>query len=70
MSTRQQALLHLRRALVHYEIKVEDVTNWLVKLGNGYEIEVEANGLYKLMDQGQVVAPFDDLDELCRFILI
>jgi hypothetical protein len=32
-------------------------------------VEVEPNGLYRLMSDGSVVAPFDDLDELSRFIL-
>jgi hypothetical protein len=57
-------------ALDHYNIEIIDGSNNHVRVGRGYAIEVEANGLYKLMSDGQVVAPFDDVDELCRFILL
>ena len=55
--------------LRHYEIEVLATQGQTVRVAKGYEIEVEANGLYKLLSEGSVVAPFDDLDELCRFIL-
>jgi hypothetical protein len=32
------------------------------------EIEIEANGIFKLRSEGLVIAPFADLDELCQFI--
>jgi hypothetical protein len=35
---------------------------------NAFKIEVGKNGLYKLLDDGYVVAPFDDTNELCWFI--
>jgi len=31
-------------------------------------VEVEGPGLYKLLQGGQVVAPFSGVEELCRFI--
>ncbi len=36
---------------------------------NNYSIEVEPSGVFKLLDGDTVIAPFDDLDELCRFLL-
>jgi hypothetical protein len=57
-------------ALLYYNIEVIDSTTNKIKIGRDYCIEVEQNGLYKLSSNGQVVAPFDDLDELCRFVLL
>lgn len=34
-----------------------------------YSIEVEDHGVFKLMENQLVVAPFTDLEELCNFIL-
>ena len=59
----------LLQALQVYEIEVISIENNRVKLQNNYEIEVEKNKLYKLIDDGYIVAPFSDLNELCRFIL-
>ncbi|ANI88213.1 hypothetical protein A9P82_02140 [Arachidicoccus ginsenosidimutans] len=59
----------LLEALAYYKIKVERENDNHVFVQNNYEIEVEANGLYKLYDDGYVVAPFNDLNELCKFIL-
>jgi hypothetical protein len=64
-----EALNILLEALAFYNIEVLSVTGRMVKVQSNYEIEVEANGLYKLLDDGYIVAPFDDLNELCRFIL-
>ncbi len=64
-----EALNTLLEALAFYNIEVLSVTGRMVKVQSSYEIEVEANGLYKLLDDGYIVAPFDDLNELCRFIL-
>ncbi|MEO8762953.1 MAG: hypothetical protein ABI416_01640 [Ginsengibacter sp.] len=64
------ALEILMEALQFYQIKIESVNGTLVKVQNGYEIEVEPNGLYKLSSDGYVVAPFDEINELCRFILM
>jgi len=60
----------LLKALQFYEIEILSINGSHVKVKNNYEIEVESNGLYKLLDDGYIVAPFDDLNELCRFILI
>lgn len=60
----------LEAALIYYSIEIKSVTGNYFIVGRSYEIEVEKNGLYKLISDGQVVAPFDDVDELCRFILL
>lgn len=57
-------------ALTFYQIEIIGVKDNHVKVQNKFEIEVETNGLYKLYDEGYVVAPFDDINELCRFILM
>lgn len=64
-----EALEILSEALEFYEIEILSVSGNHVKVQKKFEIEVEANGIYKLFDDGYVVAPFDDLNELCRFIL-
>lgn len=57
-------------ALQYYSIGILEEANNRIRIDRNYEIEVEANGLYKLMSEGQVIAPFDDVDELCRFVLL
>jgi hypothetical protein len=58
----------LLEAFKFYEIEILFVEGNHVKLLHNYEIEVETNGMYKLLDDGYVVAPFDDINDLCRFI--
>jgi hypothetical protein len=55
--------------LAYYGIPVTGSAGNVIELPKGYAVEVEPNGLYRLMSDGSVVAPFDDLDELSRFIL-
>lgn len=62
-------LENLSEALKIYEIGIISIEGRHVKVQNNFEIEVEAGGLYKLYDDGYVVAPFDDLNELCMFII-
>ena len=56
-------------ALAFYKIEIISVDGNHVKLQNNFEVETEANGMYKLFDDGYVIAPFNDINELCRFIL-
>jgi hypothetical protein len=63
------ALEILLEALKVYEIKIVSVSSNHIKVQGNYEVEVEANGLYKLLDDGYIIAPFDDVNELCKFIL-
>jgi hypothetical protein len=65
--TAQEVLLD---ALRYYEIAVSSKNDNIIKVIKNYSIEVEQNGVYKLYDDDNVIAPFDDIDELCRFILL
>ncbi len=62
------ALQTLLSAFKFYEIEILSVNGNHVKVQNNFEVEVEANGLYKLIDDGYIVGPFDDLNEMCQFI--
>jgi hypothetical protein len=50
-------------------IEVLSVQDDHILLENDYEIEVEANGMYKLMNEGYVISPFSDVHAMCRFLL-
>ena len=63
------ALEILLEALKFYNIEISSVNNNCVSVHKNFEIEVEASGLYKLSDDGYVVGPFNNINELCRFIL-
>lgn len=60
----------LTGALHYYNIEIISVNGTRITVGRGYEIELEANGIYKLLSNNQVVAPFNDVNELCQFILL
>ena len=64
--TTMETILQTLRA---YGIEILSVNGNQIKLGHNYEVEVESNGMFKLIDDGYIVAPFDDPDELCQFIL-
>lgn len=55
-------------AFEEYEIRVIADKGNLVEIENDYVVEIEQNGIFKLLSGGAVVAPFNDLEELCRFI--
>lgn len=46
---------------------LEDKGN-ILEIEKEYSIEIEQNGIFKLLWKGKVVAPFQDLNELCHFI--
>lgn len=50
------------------EVKILKDSGKFVEVENGYTIEVEKKGLYKLLHRNQVVAPFADVVEMCGFI--
>jgi hypothetical protein len=50
------------------EVQILKENGKFVEVENGYTIEVEGKGLYKLMHNNQVVAPFADVVEMCGFI--
>jgi len=55
--------------LSFFDLPVMQVLGQEIHTVKGYTIEVEANGVYKLIQHGEVVAPFQDLNELAHFIL-
>ncbi len=55
-------------ALNHFGIKVTSSQEKIILLERGYAIEVEGQQLFKLLQDGQVIAPFADVEELCNFI--
>lgn len=55
-------------ALNHFEIKVTSHEGKMVYIEMEYTIEIEGKKLFKLMQGGQVIAPFSDVEELCNFI--
>ncbi len=59
---------HLKEILLQYEITIEKQKDKLIWTQGGFCIEVENNGLFKLLHLGDVIAPFDDTVELCQFI--
>jgi hypothetical protein len=61
----KEQLLH---KLAQYGILILDDRGKYVELENDYEVEIEANGIFKLRSEGLVIAPFADLDEMCQFI--
>jgi hypothetical protein len=50
------------------EVQILKENGKFVEVENGYTIEVEGKGLYKLLHNHQVVAPFADVVEMCGFI--
>ncbi len=69
INRQQQAKDILLGALAFYKIPLISDTAFIIIVPNNYTIEVEQNGLYKLKSDGYVIAPFDDINKLCRFIL-
>ncbi|MBX2877239.1 MAG: hypothetical protein KTR30_34280 [Saprospiraceae bacterium] len=55
-------------ALHHFGLEVQDQVGKMVYLKQAYAVEVEGKNLFKLLQEGQVVAPFSDVEELCTFI--
>ncbi len=55
-------------ALKHFDIQVRSHEGKMIYIDMDYTIEIEGRNLYKLLQGGQVVAPFADVEELCNFI--
>ncbi len=60
----------LLEAFMVYGIEVIAMEGSRLKFKNNLVVEVEKNKLYKLIDDSYIIAPFGDLNELCRFILL
>lgn len=59
---------HLLMALSYYGIAIIADEGQTLRLEKEYEVEIERGFLFKLRWRGEVVAPFDDLNEMCSFI--
>lgn len=55
-------------ALQHFSIDVVSERENMVYLEKNYTIEIEGPQLFKLIHQGQVIAPFAQVEEMCRFL--
>lgn len=62
------AINSLMVMMEQFGLPVLDHQGNTIKTQSSYCIEVEESGLYKLIHLGDVIAPFDDLEELCLFI--
>ena len=60
---------HLLMALNYYDIKILKEEEDFLYLEKDYSVELEKGFLFKLYWKGTVVAPFNQLDELCQHIL-
>ena len=58
----------LMLALSDFKIKIIADRDHILDLEKDYTVEIEQNGIYKLYWKGKVVAPFQDLAEMCHFI--
>lgn len=57
-------------ALQHFDIRVVSHEGKHIWLEDDYEVEIEGRSLFRLLQKGQVIAPFDSVEEICRFILV
>lgn len=55
-------------ALNHFDLKVDSHEGKMVYVEKNYSIEVEGQKLFKLSQNNQVIAPFSNVEELCKFI--
>jgi hypothetical protein len=62
------AIENLTEVMHQFGLPVLDQKGKQIITQSGYVIEVEGLHLYKLIHLGDVIGPFDDLEELCIFI--
>ncbi|HOY05437.1 MAG TPA: hypothetical protein PLO67_08545 [Saprospiraceae bacterium] len=55
-------------ALSDFGITIVADNGHTLDLEKEYSVEIEQNGVFRLTWRGKVVAPFQDLAELCHFI--
>ena len=58
----------LFHSLQDFGIQIISHEQKMVYLEKDYTIEIEATNLFKLLHNNQVIAPFNDIEELCNFI--
>ena len=66
--TNQDPKTALLVALNGCDIEVTSHQGKMIYTKGDYAIEVEGNNLYKLLQGGQVIAPFAKITALCEFI--
>lgn len=54
--------------LKHYGIEIDKIDGEYLHLKYNYLIEIEGPFLFKLMHEGQVIAPFSRVEDLCEFL--
>ncbi len=55
-------------ALNHFDLSVVKSDEKMIHIEQDYAIEIEGKNLFKLLQGGQVIAPFANAEELCNFI--
>lgn len=55
-------------ALQHFKLEVIRHEGNIICIEKDYCIEIEGQKLFKLLHRGEVVSPFNDVEELCHFI--
>ena len=58
----------LLAALQEHQLTIVEAPGKLVTLEYGYTVEIEGPELFKLSEEGYVVAPFNDARELAAFV--
>lgn len=65
-------ILQIKDIVLHalriYEITVTKEEGKYIYTEGDFCIEIENQNLFKLSQEGYVIAPYDDLDEMCRMI--
>ncbi len=64
-----EATHQLKQALDEHQLPVVSQRDNVLQLPAGYSVEVEGPLLYKLLCDGSVIAPFEDPNALCEFVL-
>ncbi len=59
----------LEFALDHHGLVVTGREKSRIHLNGAYEIEIEKGNILKLSQGGNVIGPFDEVYDLCQFIL-
>ncbi len=55
-------------ALNNYNIKIIDIDKNMINLEHNYSVKIEGSTLFKLCQDGYVISPFSDIEEMCDFI--
>lgn len=64
----ENAKNRLLSALKNHSLIANSQEGKIINLNRGYTIEIEGENLFKLIHDGQVIAPFAEVEELCSFI--